>query len=194
MNYRYRLFKSAVSTKDETAWTNYKKIRNEITADVRRAKATFFRENIEAAKSTAAYWKVLSEATNPKRRPRIGPFKRDDNTVAVRDEEKANLMNTFFANVGASISRNSTRAPVVAEIDIAPIQSISDVSISENSISRKIKALKVNKAEGPDGTTPKLLRLAEPAVVPSLTKLYSLSAKEGEVFSLWKKGSPVPSV
>ena len=58
MNYRYKLFKSAVSTKDETAWTNYKKIRNEITADARRAKATFFRENIEAAKSTAAYWKV----------------------------------------------------------------------------------------------------------------------------------------
>ena len=78
------------------------------------------------------------------------------------------------------------------EIDIAPIQSISDVSISENSISRKIKALKVNNAEGPDGLTPKLLRLAEPAVVPSLTKLYSLSAKEGEVFSLWKKAHPCP--
>ena len=100
----------------------YKKIRNEITADVRRAKATFFRQNIEAAKSTAAYWKVLSEATNPKRRPLIGPLKRDDNTLAVRDEEKANLMNTFFTTVGASLSRNSTCAPVEAEIDIAPVQ------------------------------------------------------------------------
>ena len=105
INYRYKLFKSAVSTKDETAWTNYKKIRNEITGDVRRAKATFFRENIEVAKSSAAYWKVLSEATNPKRRPGIGSFKRDDNTLAVRDEEKANLMNTLFSNVGASLSK-----------------------------------------------------------------------------------------
>ena len=99
-----------------------------------------------------------------------------------------------FATVGTSLSRNSTCALVEAEIDIAPIQSISDVSISENSKSRKIKALKVNKAEGPDGITPKLLRLAEPAVVPPLTKLYSLSANEGEAFSLWKKSSPVPSV
>ena len=82
---------------------------------MRRAKATFFRENIEAAKSTAAYWKVLSEATNPKRRrPHIGPLKWDDNTLAVRDEEKANLMNTFFVTVGASLSRNSTCAPVEA--------------------------------------------------------------------------------
>ena len=56
----------------------------------------------------------------------------------------------------------------------------------------KIRYLKVNKAKGPDGITPKLLRLAEPAVVPSLTKLYSLSAKEGEVFSLWKKAHLCP--
>ena len=101
-------------------------------------------------------------------------------------------MNTFFATVGASLSRNSTCALVEVEIDSAPIQTIPDVSISENLISRKIKALKVNKAEGPNGITPKLLQLAEPAVVPSLTKLYSLSAKEGEVFSLWKKAHLCP--
>ena len=70
MSYRYKLFKSAVSTKYETAWVNYKKIRNEITADVRRGKVRFFRKNIDAAKSTAMYWKVLSEATNPKEDPR----------------------------------------------------------------------------------------------------------------------------
>ena len=103
MNHRYKLFKSAVSTKDETAWANYKKIRNEITADVRRAKARFFCERIDSAKSTAAYWKVLSKAANPKRRPQIGPIKRDDKTLAVRDDEKANLINAYFATVGTEI-------------------------------------------------------------------------------------------
>ena len=114
VNYRYKLFKSAASTKDETAWASHKKIRNEITADVGRAKATFFRKNIDAAKSTAAYWKVLSDATNRKRRLQIGPLKRGDNTLAVRDEEKANLINTFFATVRTSLSRNSICAPVEA--------------------------------------------------------------------------------
>ena len=89
MNYRYKLFKSAVATKDDIAWARYKKVRNEINTDVRKAKANFSREKIEAAKSTAAYWKILSDATNPKRRPQIGPLKRHDNTLAVRDEEKA---------------------------------------------------------------------------------------------------------
>ena len=109
-----------------------------MTAGVRRAKAKFFRENIDATKSTAAHW-------NPKRRPQIGPLKRDDNTQAVRDEEKANLMNTFFATVGASLLRNSTCAPVETEINTAPIQTISNVSISENSIFRKIKASRLRR-------------------------------------------------
>ena len=87
MNYRYKLFKFAINAKDETAWASYKKFRNEITADVRRAKARFFWDKIDSAKSTAAYWKLLSEATNPKRRPQIGPVRRDDNTFSVRDEE-----------------------------------------------------------------------------------------------------------
>ena len=41
--------------------------------------------------------------------------------------------------------------------------------------------------------TPKLLRLAEPAIVSPLTKLYARSITKGEVYNQWKKGhlSPV---
>ena len=193
MNYRYKLFKTAMRTKDVTAWAKYKKVRNEITALLRRAKASFFREKIDSVKSTAAYWKILSEATNPKRRPQIGPIRREANSLAVRDGEKANLINTFFPTVGTSLSRNPTcQAPVETRNDPAPTQTISTNPISEESISRKIKALKPNKAGGPDGITPRLLRLAEPAVVPSLTKLYSISVNSGEVFKRWKKAHLCP--
>ena len=114
MNYRYKLFKTAVGTKD------------------------VFREKIDSVKSTAAYWKILSEATNPKRRPQIGPIRREDNTLAVGDEEKANLINTFFATVGTSLSRNpACQAPVETGNDPAPTQTISTIPISEESISRK---------------------------------------------------------
>ena len=37
-----------------------------------------------------------SEATNPKRRPQIGPIRREDNTLAAREDEKANRINTFL--------------------------------------------------------------------------------------------------
>lgn len=108
-------------TKDVAAWAKYKKVRNEVTALLRRANASFFREKIDSAKSTAAYLKILSEATNPKRKSQIGPIRREDNTPAVRDEEKANLINTFFATVGTSLSRNpACQASVETGNDPAP--------------------------------------------------------------------------
>ena len=54
-------------------------------------------------------------------------------------------------------------------------------------VSRKIKALKPNKAAGPDWITFKLLRLDEPAIVSPLTKLYARSIIKGEVYNQWKK-------
>ena len=192
MNYRYKLLKSAVNTKDEIAWANYKKVRNEITGDLRRAKSRFFCEKINSAKSTAAYWKVLSKAANPKRRQHIGPIRRDDKTLTVRDDEKANLMNVFFATVGIEISRNPSCTRKAVSNDGSPVQTISSCSIPEESVSRKIKALKPNKAVGPDGITPKLLRLAEPAIVSPLTKLYARSITKGEVYNQWKKAHLCP--
>ena len=45
MNRRYKLFKKAAETKNEELWSMYKKMRNEITSDVRKAKASYFQEN-----------------------------------------------------------------------------------------------------------------------------------------------------
>ena len=42
MNLRYKLFKRAVSTKDQEIYARYKKVRNEITSEIRNAKAQFF--------------------------------------------------------------------------------------------------------------------------------------------------------
>ena len=113
------------------------------------------------------------------RRTQIGPIRREDNTLAVRNEEKPNLINTFFTTVGTSLSKNTVCPPVETGKEPTLTQTISTISISEDSLFRKIKARKPNKAGGPDGITPKLLLLAEPAVVPSLTKLYSISVNSG---------------
>ena len=72
MNLRYKLFKRAVSTKDQEIYARYKKVRNEITSEIRNAKAQFFREKLAEVKSAAAYWNLIAEATNPVRRNRIG--------------------------------------------------------------------------------------------------------------------------
>lgn len=59
-------------------------------------------------------------------------------------------------------------------------------------IHQKLKAIKVNKSAGPDCISPKLLKLAEPAIVRPLTRLFSLCAQTGETFNDWKKARLVP--
>jgi len=39
MNRQFKLFKRAVETKDQNIWADYKRLRNEITSDLRKEKA-----------------------------------------------------------------------------------------------------------------------------------------------------------
>ena len=89
---RFKLFKRAVNTRDRNTWADYKRLRDEITSHLRKAKAAYFRDQLKKAKTTSTYWNVLSKATNPKERKKIGPLKRNDNSLAVKDTEKASLI------------------------------------------------------------------------------------------------------
>ena len=162
---RFKLFKRAVKTKDPNTWADYKRLRNEITSDLRKAKAAYFRDQLKKAKTTSAYWNVLSKATNPKVRKKIGPLKSDDNCLAVKDTEKASLMNCFFSTIAKKWNAGKLQAPQFLTRPCSiPVPCITDVSLSSLDIDRKITKMKNNKATGPDGISPKLLKLAGTAV------------------------------
>ena len=63
------------------------------------------------------------------------------------------------------------------------VPSVTDITVSEDSVRRKLKAIKPNKSAGPDDIPPKLLKPAEPL----LTSLFSFCAYLGETFTDWKK-------
>ena len=87
-----------------TPAARYKIVRNEITSELRNAKSRFFKEKLASVKrSAAAHWNLIAEATNPVRRSKIDPLKREDGSLDVNDKDKANLMNEFFANIGIKL-------------------------------------------------------------------------------------------
>ena len=191
MNLRFKLFKRAVSTNDHEIYTRYKKVRNEITSQIRYAKAQYFNEKLAEVKSAAAYWNLIAEATNPVRRNRIGPLKREDGSLAVNDTEKANLINDFFANIGSRLGRANSSFPQHNDCT-GSMPTVTDITVCEDTVRRKLKAIKPNKPAGPDDIPPKLLKLAEPAIVSPLTGLFSYCAYLGETFTDWKKARLVP--
>ena len=191
MNRRFKLFKRAVETKDQNTWADYKRLRNEITSDLRKAKAEYFIDQLK--KTTSAYWNVLSKAPNPKVRKKIGPLKRDDNSLAVKDMEKASLMNRFFSAIAEKLNAGQLQAPHPLTSPCSkPVPCISDINLSSFDIDRKITLLKNNKAAGPDGISPKLLKLAGTAVVGPLTSLLMQSIRECRVYNNWKVARLTP--
>ena len=48
----------------------------------------------------------MKRATDPKARKTIGPVKRDDGTLALADQEKACIINSYFTTVGQNLASN----------------------------------------------------------------------------------------
>ena len=89
MNQRYKLFRKAINTKCPLLWQEYKRARNEVTSALRQAEASYFSNMFDEVKNTTMYWKLLKKATNPTQSKTISPLKREDDSLALLDEEKA---------------------------------------------------------------------------------------------------------
>ena len=78
-------------------------------------------------------------------------------------------------------------------VPVLPTTRTSSNVISNRSVLEKISKLKTSKATGPDGISPKLLKLAGNALVPALVDMYNYSTTRSVVFSPWKTArlSPV---
>ncbi|KAL9964377.1 hypothetical protein ACROYT_G028008 [Oculina patagonica] len=109
---------------------------------------------------------------------------RGGRSVAVDDEEKANLMNTYFSSIGEKLARSVEPLPLRPIIEEA-VPRLSDIPLSCSIIEKKLSSLKPSKATGPDGISPKLLKLAGPSVAAPLTNLYVRSMDQG-VYNDWK--------
>ena len=92
MNRRVKLLKLAVATKCPIQWSEYKCARNDVTRSIRLAKASYFSNLFMEVKSSSAYWNLLNK------------LRRDGGSLALTDEDKANVINSFFATVDDKLS------------------------------------------------------------------------------------------
>ena len=105
-------------------------------------------------------------------------------------------MNSYFALVGEKLAK---ALPFPRKRDCQNDTGISkappplaEVMISSQSVREKVNSLNTNKSPGPDTISPKLLKLAGNAIVPSLVSLYNNSIKCRTVFSAWKTARLTP--
>ena len=91
MNKRYKILKLAKRHNSESMWTEYKKLRNEVTAEIRKAKSEYFTELTNNATDTKTYWKILKMQT-------AQPTLTDEKAIA-------NTLSQHFATVGERLTK-----------------------------------------------------------------------------------------
>ena len=199
MNRRNKLVKAAVTSKSAKLWSDYKRARNKVTSDSRRAKASYFSKMFNEVKSSSAYWKLVKGATSSRVRKPIGPLKKSDDSLVLTDKEKAGLLNSFFANIGKNIAAklpiplgNATTGAYRSDLDDKSPPLLSQIEISPQRICRKVNDPKSNRSSGPDTLSAKLLKLAEGDIVPSMYRLFNTSIESESLYSGWKIAKLTP--
>ena len=144
--------------------------------------------------TSKAYWDLIKKSVSPKVRQNIGPIKRDNGTLAVNNEEKSNLFNSYFATIGESLALSLPTHPttICMQMNDSGRSSCDKICISQDNIQRYIFNINSKKSTGPDGISPRLLKLAGNAIIPSLTDLFIWSAQAEEMFESWKLARLTP--
>ncbi len=134
-----------------------------------------------------AFLRMLEERNKVK----VGPLRDAAGSIITDDKVTANILNDYFASVFTV--ENIDNIPVAEQVFIGlESEYLSEISINEEIIFKKLSEINVNKSPGLDDLHPKLLFELRHQLVSPLTKLFKLSLENGIVPQEWKEARVSP--
>jgi hypothetical protein len=111
-----------------------------------------------------------------------------DGAVINDDKEKAEAFNnTYLESSNLNEAGKDTPPEPAADCEL-----LSEIEVTEEDVNKALLNLKPDKAFGPDGISPRLLKEARPSITESLCRLFNMSLLQ-EVFpAAWKKANVCP--
>ena len=103
-------------------------------------------------------------------------------------KKKKNHFNDSFFSYN-NIDTSNTFLPEMHESNM---EGLTAIHVIENKIYDILKCLDTNKATGPDGISPKVLKEAGVSIVPSLSRLIKMSLNLSKTPTLWKRAHVLP--
>ncbi len=198
MSTRDFLHRKAIRSGRTSDWDAYKTYRNKVTAMVRKSKEAHFKNNIEQGVGNPnKLWKTLNDIL-PSKVSKNPSSIVVDGKVLSKSDDMSNGFNDYFANVANNLINQTDNGAANTDSRNPPIntgvskQKLDLPYVSIDFISKEILNMDVKKATGFDDISCKLLKLARPAIVESLTYIINLSLHTGIFPNAWKVAKVVP--
>lgn len=137
--------------------------------------------------SSKDYWKTAKSIMGVKVKPGIPPLI-NDNIIYSTNLEKANILNQYFANQ----SKIETPPMALPPLKLTTHSLLDSLNVTSSEVSDIIKLLDVNKANGPDCISSRLIKQVINAITLPLTDLFNKSLALGKVPLIWKKAHVTP--
>ena len=197
-------YRQARWTNTELHWSRYKRLRNQITAMIRKAKSSYnhriIEDNFDDPKN---FWKAVkrvlpNKSITPQPSASIEPVTVDGKTTT----DALTITNgfcTYFATVVEELLSNVPtliRNQLSAEACLNnPSQSLFSLKpVSAAFVNRQLRLLKTSKGTTLDGIPARLLKDAASSISAPLTAIINLSISSAVVPEEWKYARVVPPI
>ena len=189
---RKRAYDKAKKTNLASHWDMYRKIRNETISLLRQSKRTFtetLAQKLRTNELTGSdWWKTLKSFIKPSSSISMPPLKHD-NIYCYDDDEKANLLNSFFTSQTKLNDSNKT-IPRPSPINVNQV--LNDIEIIPSEVEDILANLQLGKANGPDGINSHVLKQCSSLLASPLCRLFNLSLRAGHFPAKWKEANVTP--
>ena len=191
----YRSYLKAKRTMLIQHWNTYKSNQKDYQTAINEAKSRFQEKlnlSLRENRHSKLWWKTVKKMLGKGCEDSYPPIEdinnNNNNIPLVTNSEKAEAFNDFF------LSHNNldTSSAVLPDANLDEIPCLENIQATEKEICELIQILDRNKATGPDGLSPSLIKEAGHTIVPSLTKLINLSLLTGKMPSQWKCANVIP--
>ena len=189
---RKRTFRKYKKTKFIALWEKYKKLRNMVVNEIRKSKTAYFEKLENSINSDSVdpkmFWKASKSLLKTNKKSYTIPSLFSDGRYAETDEEKANILNDFFA--AQSIVNDENK-------DLPPLRSVTHTHLQTIRFTRQdvkdvLLNLKVSKACGPDLISPRLLKEGADVLAMPLSLLFNFLITCGYFPTPWKDANVTP--
>jgi Reverse transcriptase (RNA-dependent DNA polymerase)/Endonuclease-reverse transcriptase len=189
-NKAFHKWKTTLSSESRSAFVD---ARNKCKAIINQAKADFDKMKCEQLISCPtggrSFWSLAKAVGRNFCTSSIPPLICPDGSVVSTPKQKADLLASIFSE-NSTLDDNAKCPPVIS----ATSHAMPMVVFRHRTVRRILQSLETNKASGPDGIPPIVLKKCAAELTPVLCRLFQLSFSAGIFPACWKLAhvQPIP--